>query len=194
MTGLPFAEPLRAVVEALRRLGIQHFVGGSVATVLHGEIRTTQDVDLVVELEERHIEGLVAALRADFFVDEEALRLAIGPLGSCNLVHRGSGFKVDLFVRRERAFSRSEMQRRMQVELAGGLRLDVATAEDCVLTKLEWFEKGGRVSDRQWRDVLGVLRISGDGLDRAYLARWAQELGLDELLAAAMREAFGASR
>lgn len=76
----------------------------------------------------------------------------------------------------------------MQVELAGGLRLDVATAEDCVLTKLEWFEKGGRVSDRQWRDVLGVLRISGDGLDRAYLARWAQELGLDELLAAAMRE------
>ncbi|MCA8951059.1 MAG: hypothetical protein KDE27_16255 [Planctomycetes bacterium] len=186
----PFLEPLRLVSECLESLGVAFFVGGSVASTMHGEIRTTQDVDLVVELEESHIGPFVAALRAAFYVDEEAVLDAVRRRGSCNLIHLETAFKVDLFVRRERPFSRSEMQRRERIDV-GGLRLPIATAEDSVLTKLEWFEKGGRVSDRQWRDVLGVIKGRGADLDAAYLERWSAELGVRDLLVRALREAKG---
>lgn len=184
----PFVEPLRLVSDQLDRLGVPFFVGGSLASTMHGEIRTTQDVDLVVELEECHVEPLVESLRAAFHVDVEAVFDAVRRRSSCNLIHRATAFKVDLFVRRERPFSRSEMARRERIEVAG-LSLPIATAEDSVLTKLEWFEMGGRVSDRQWRDVLGVIKGCRGGLDVAYLERWATELGVRELLARALREA-----
>ena len=148
------------------------------------------DVDLVAELEESHVTPFVEALRAAFYVDEEAVADAVRRRSSCNLIHLATAFKVDLFVRRERSFSRSEMERRERVNV-GGLTLPIATAEDSVLTKLEWFEKGGRVSDRQWRDVLGVIKGRGRGLDIAYLERWASDLGVRDLLDRALREAKG---
>lgn len=184
----PFVEPLRQVSECLERLGVPFFVGGSIASTMHGEIRTTQDVDLVVELEEAQVRAVVEALRASFHIDEEAVVDAVRQRSSCNLIHRTTAFKVDLFLRRERAFSRSEMERRERVDV-GGLSLPISTAEDSVLAKLEWFEKGGRVSDRQWRDVLGVIKGRGRALDVAYLERWADELGLRELLERALRAA-----
>lgn len=187
---VPFLEPLRLVSDCLDRLGVSYFVGGSVASTMHGEIRTTQDVDLVVELEELHVRPLVDALSASFYIDHEAVMDAVRRRSSCNLIHLATAFKVDLFVRRERPFSMSEMERRERVDV-GGLSLAIATAEDIVLTKLEWFEKGGRVSDRQWRDVLGVIKGRGRKLDAAYLERWAGDLGVRELLERALREAMG---
>ncbi|MGE3173994.1 MAG: hypothetical protein AB7O97_15315 [Planctomycetota bacterium] len=184
----PFVEPLREVVACLDRLGVPFFVAGSVASTMHGEIRTTQDVDLVVELDEPRVRALVEALQDRYYVDEASVVDAVRRRSSCNLIHLATAFKVDLFVRRERPFSRSEMARRERVAV-GGLTLPMATAEDCVLTKLEWFEKGGRVSDRQWRDVLGVIKGRGDRLDVGYLRRWAAELGLRELLDRALHEA-----
>lgn len=186
----PFVEPLREVSVCLDRLGVPFFVGGSVASTMHGEIRTTQDVDLVVELKEAHVGPLVESLRTSFYIDEEAVVEAVRRRSSCNLIHRATAFKVDLFVRRERPFSRSEMARRERVDV-GGLSLPIATAEDSVLTKLEWFEAGGRVSDRQWRDVLGVIKGRGPRLDVVYLDRWAKDLGVRELLDRALREASG---
>ncbi len=184
----PFLEPLRQVSECLESLGVSYFVGGSVASTMHGEIRTTQDVDLVVELEEPHVRPLVESLRASFYIDYDAVVDAVQRRSSCNLIHLATAFKVDLFVRRERPFSRSEMARRERVDV-GGLSLPIATAEDSVLTKLEWFEKGGRVSDRQWRDVLGVIKGRGPKLDLAYLERWAVDLGVHELLQRVLLEA-----
>ena len=186
----PFVEPLREVSGCLDDLGVPFFVAGSVASTMHGEIRTTQDVDLVVELEESQVRPLTEALRAAFHVDEEAVVEAVRRRSSCNLIHRRTGFKVDLFVRRERPFSRSEMERRQRVDV-GGLSLPIATAEDVVLTKLEWFEKGGGVSDRQWRDILGVIKGRGPALDVAYVEHWAVELGVRESLGHALREAGG---
>ena len=138
----PFVEPLKQVCEHLDRLGIAYFVGGSVASTMHGEIRTTQDVDLVVELRRDQVGELVRSLEGDFFADVEALMFAVENHSSCNIIHRTTAFKVDLFLRRDRPFSECEMARRVYVAI-GGLRLPMATAEDCVLTKLEWFEKGG---------------------------------------------------
>lgn len=184
---LAFGAALRAVAGVLERLGIPWFVGGSVASLVHGEIRTTQDVDVVVDLRSELVDELVAALTGDFLVDAEFVRLAVHSGTSCNLVHRESGMKVDLFLLRRRPFSQEEMRRRLPVPLQPGLVTNVATAEDCVLTKLEWFEKGGRVSERQWRDVQGIVRVQGRHLDQAYLRRWAVELGVDEVLERALR-------
>ena len=193
MSTLPFGEALAQVVDSLEWLGVPYFVGGSVATVLHGEIRTTHDIDIVVELQPSQVVPLTASLSPHFFVDEQFLREAVVRRSSCNLIHRDTGFKVDLFLLRDRPFSRMEMQRRRALELLPGLALNIASAEDCVLTKLEWFEKGGRVSDRQWRDVLGILKGQRGALDLAYLRHWAGELGIEELLERALREA-GASQ
>ena len=175
---LAFGAALRSVAAVLERLGIPWFVGGSVASLVHGEIRTTQDVDVVVDLRPELVDELV---------DGEFVRLAVRSGSSCNLVHRESGMKVDLFLLRRRPFSREEMRRRLPVPLQPGLVTNVATAEDCVLTKLEWFEKGGRVSERQWRDVQGIVRVQGQHLDLAYLQRWAGELGVGEVLERALR-------
>ena len=185
---LAFAEPLRQVVDCLDDLAIPFFVVGSVASVVHGEIRTTQDVDIVVELEPRQVAPLVLCLQGAFFVDERAVAEAVTRRSSCNVIHRATAFKVDLFLRRDRDFSREEILRRQRVDVAG-IDLPVATSEDCVLSKLEWFEKGGQVSDRQWRDVLGVLKARGEAIDFDYARRWAGELGLPELLERALREA-----
>lgn len=103
MTVLPFGEALAQIVNGLEQVGVPYFLGGSVATVLYGEIRTTQDVDIVVELQIEHVPPLVAALTPAFFVDEMFLRDAIARGSSCNLIHRATGFKVDLFTRRNRA-------------------------------------------------------------------------------------------
>ncbi len=186
---LPFGEALAQIVNGLELVGVPYFLGGSVATVLYGEIRTTQDVDIVVELRLEHVPPLVAALTPTFFVDELFLRDAIAHGSSCNVIHRTTGFKVDLFTRRDRAFSRTEMARRRPVPMLPGLTPQVASAEDCVLTKLEWFAKGGRVSERQWRDILGVLKHQRGVLDTAYLRHWASELAIGDLLDQALRDA-----
>lgn len=189
MTGLPPDDAVATIVACLQRLGIAYFVGGSVASTVHGEIRTTHDIDLVVELHAGLVEPLAACLRADFFVDAEHLRHAIAHSSSCNVIHRQTGFKVDLIQRRDRAFSRMEMERRQPFEIVPGWKAQVASAEDCVLSKLEWFEKGGRVSERQWRDVLGILKAQRGRLDLDYLRHWAKELSVNDLLDHAWRDA-----
>lgn len=186
----PFVEPLRLVCECLERLGVAYFVAGSVASTLHGEVCTTMDADLVAELEESHVRPLVEDLGDAYYLNEAGIVDAVRRRSSFNLIHRTTAFKFDAFIRRERSFSEAEMARRERVDV-GGLSLPIATAEDNVLTKLEWFEKGGGVSDRQWRNVLGVIKSRRRALDLRYLARWADELGLRDLLDRALREADG---
>ncbi len=96
--------------------------------------------------------------------------------------------KVDVFVRWRDPFAQSQFSRR-QKKTVGRSELFFATPEDTIIAKLDWFRKGGEVSDRQWRDLLGVLKVQAGALDRAYLTRWARELGVSDLLARALDEA-----
>jgi hypothetical protein len=179
------------VADALDALGVPYAIGGSFASALHGVMRATMDADMVADLRLEHAEPLAQALGDAFYADAEMMRDAVRRHRSFNVIHLETMFKVDVFVAKPRAFDRSQLARRQLHLLSEDpeRRAYVATAEDIVLSKLEWYRMGGEVSDRQWRDVLGVLKVQGDRLDRDYLRRMATELGVSDLLKQAFGEA-----
>lgn len=180
----------REVAEIFERLGVPYLVGGSLASSLHGIPRSTQDADLVVALKEQHVRPLVEALSGSFYVDEEQGRNAVRRRSSFNVIHLASLLKVDLFVLSDDLLARQEMARRQVFELSPeGPSLPVATAEDTVLQKLRWYRLGGGVSDRQWNDLLGVLKVQRGRLDQDYLRSGALHLEVADLLDRALAEA-----
>lgn len=179
------------VVSAFEALKVDYFIGGSVASSVFGEPRQTLNADLVARLFGRDAEGLVNRLSSDFYADLPAIQRAILDQASFNLIHLPTMTKVDVFVSWRSPFAQSQFSRR-QRKLVGEsppLELFFASAEDTILAKLEWFQKGGEVSDRQWRDILGVLKVQGERIDRTYLTRWASELRLTDLLHRAFADA-----
>ena len=176
-------DPLRVALTAariLQRLGVPYVTAGSFASSLHGEPRSTDDVDIVADLRPAHVLPLTAALAAEWYADQEAVREAIARGASFNAIHLATGVKVDVFVVGADPFDARRV--------ASGAELRVDTAEYTVLRKLEWFRRGGEISDRQWRDVIGIIRTQGLRLDRGELSTWAERLGVSDLLARALRE------
>ena len=184
------AEVIRTVIGALDRLGIRYHVGGSFASSYYGLSRTTADVDLVIEASLDQLSALADALSGEFYVSREAMTEAFADRRSFNAILLTGPFKVDFFLVGTRPFDREEF-RRAEVRDLGmpeAVRFRIKTAEDLVLRKLEWFRLGGEVSERQWSDVVGVLRAMRGRLDDGYLDHWAAELGLTDLLARARAE------
>ena len=173
------------------RCGIRYLIGGSLASSASGEPRSTLDVDVVVALQEADVDSFLAALGEEFYVDEETVRQAVRLRSSVNVIHRPTFTKVDLFILGSSSFEEEQMDRRMRLKLpsAPDRFLYVYTPEDILLQKLRWFRLGGEVSDRQWRDVLGILAVQGNRLDQDYLRRGASSLGVVDLLALALRQA-----
>ncbi len=185
-------EALRPLAEFFERNGIAFHIGGSVASSVHGTPRSTNDIDVVVDLRHEHVAPLREALGADYYASEEMLHDAIRTRSCTNVIHLTTAFKVDLFVKRAGTYDDVCLLRHDDRALSPGSRtFPVATAEDILLRKLEWFRAGGERSDRQWSDVLGLLRIQGPRLDRNYLTRWARELGIQDLLNRAEHAAKG---
>lgn len=172
-------ELLGRIVERLEAAGIPYMVAGSLASSFHGVPRSTQDLDLVIDPTANALESLLEALPAeDYYVSREAARAALAQRGQFNLVDQRTGWKVDLIIRKDRPFSAEEFRRRREDRIAD-LRVFVASPEDTILAKLEWSLLGE--SERQLRDVAGVISIRGEKLDLDYIERWAAALGLREL-------------
>ena len=178
------------VTQTLEQLGIPYAVGGSLASSLHGIMRATLDVDIVADMKLEHVEPLVAALSKEFYADAGMMRGAIEHHRSFNLVNYETAFKVDIIIRRPRAFDGLQFERRKYSIITTDPEqgIYVASPEDTILTKLEWYRLGGEVSDRQWRDILGVMKARAGGLETDYLRQWAAELGVSDLLERALRE------
>ena len=184
------------VAGALEKLGVAYLLGGSLASSLHGIPRATQDADLVADLRVEHIAPLIAELGSAFYADDQAMRKAVRQARSFNLIHLGSMFKVDVFVAGDDPLVREELARAGRLPLPNlpGRSIMVASPEDVVIQKLVWYRKGGEISERQWRDVLGVLRIQAGTLDAGYLASSAGRAGVADLLERARQEAGAAGR
>ncbi|HEY7348707.1 MAG TPA: hypothetical protein VH599_10365 [Ktedonobacterales bacterium] len=180
------------VIDAFEQLGVAYYIGGSVASSIYGMPRSTLDVDLIADLRQEQVQPLVARLQDAYYLDEEAMRKAIQRRSSCNLIHLATMLKVDVFVARARPFDREAFQRIQQSrasEAEPDRMLALSSAEHMVLAKLEWYRMGNEISERQWNDVLGILKVQGVALDTAYLRRWAADLRLADLLERALTEA-----
>lgn len=174
------SETLARIVAALNAAGARHMIVGSFASTFHGEPRTTQDIDVVVELGPAELERLLSQLpESEWYVDAETARDALRRSSTFNVIDYASGWKVDVIVRKSGAFAASEFARRIEAEMLG-VRAFVATAEDTLLSKLVWAKASGG-SERQLRDVAGVLSAAGDDLDREYVERWVDELGIRDI-------------
>jgi hypothetical protein len=178
------------VVEALEQLEVPYHIGGSVASSLSGIPRLTIDVDIVANLKLEHVRPLIRLLEADYYIDEDAVRDAIQRRSSFNVIHLASILKVDVFIPKSRLFDQEELHRVRLITLESSERsFYVASPEGTILNKLEWFRMGGEVSDRQWNDILGVLKVQGSNLDMVYLRRWAAALQVTDLLERALVDA-----
>jgi hypothetical protein len=179
------------VVETLDKLNIPYFIGGSLATAVHGVARATMDVDFVADIQSHEIQSLISSLGDAFFADEQMIHNSVSNGMSFNIIHKETMFKVDIFPSKARAFDRSQFERRIAYTLSdeSHQKAYIASPEDNILSKLEWYRMGGESSDRQWQDVLNVLKIQGDGIDMNYLKSWARELGVSSLLSQALEEA-----
>jgi hypothetical protein len=179
------------VTTVLENLNVPYFICGSLASTFHGMIRTTQDSDLAAILGKHHVMPFIEALDGEFFIDAEMVKEAIRRRGSFNIIHRESMFKVDIFIPTMRGFEESQFERAAEQILSEKPQVQarIATAEDTLLAKLEWYLLGNEVSERQWRDVIGILKVQGSNLDFDYLRQFAQELQVDDLLEKALSEA-----
>lgn len=175
---------LAPVVAAFDGLGVRHYIGGSVASTMHGAIRSTMDVDVVCDLRADQVEAFLAAFGADVYVSQAAVRQAVEKRSCFNVIHLPTAYKVDVFVSRGRPFDVAAMERAIPLPLAAGREttVPVATPEDSIVAKLEWFRIGDETSERQWQDVSRLVALHGDVLDLAYMRRMAESVGVAYLL------------
>jgi hypothetical protein len=178
------------VTAVLEKLGVPYLIGGSLASTLYGMVRTTQDSDIITAMTAAHIQPFVAALQDEFFMDDEMIVESVQRNSSFNIIHRDSMFKVDIFIPRPRPYLQSQFNRAREqtFSLETEVTARFASPEDVILSKLEWYRIGGEVSERQWRDVLGVLKTRAGELDLDYLQQWANELKVSDILERAQRE------
>ena len=180
------AEPIKItqqVAHGLEKLGIQYLVCGSLASSLHGIPRATHDVDMVADIKNHHVRSLVKMFAKDFYIDETMIFESIKHRRSFNIIHLETMFKVDIFILKPDFASQQEMKRREQHQVSDDNQvLYLASAEDVLIHKLYWFDMGGRTSERQWNDIVGIVQVQHDQLDHDYLKRIAQLRNVSDLL------------
>ena len=181
---------IRQLTDVLDDLQIEYAIGGSIASSLYGTVRFTQDADITVREFSGVAGQLYERLKDDFYISQEAMAQALDSCGSFNAIHLETSFKIDVFIQGPGEFDEQLLSRSRRLTLSDSEEetFCVVSPEDVVLLKLRWYAQGGCASDRQWEDVLGVLRVQAESLDLEYMKKWSRELGVDALLQRAISE------
>lgn len=175
----------RSLITHLDAIGIPYMLSGSYASSFHGEPRATNDIDLVIAPTREQLRRLVETLNRTYYVSPEAAEEALRFRASFNVIDAEAGWKADFLMRKDRPFSEMEFERRRFCTL-DGILVAIVAPEDAILSKLEWSKTGE--SERQFRDALGIMKLQGQSLDYTYLDRWANELGVNDLLERLIRD------
>jgi len=172
------AEVFQRITSSLDQAGIRYMLTGSFASAYYGAGRATQDIDFVVAATGEQLRAFSRLLPAeDFYLDLQAALEALDQQSMFNVIDKKAGWKIDLIVRKSRAFSVEEFKRRKPAQVQG-ISLFIGTAEDVVISKLEWATLGK--SQRQLEDISSILRMRWESLDRDYLQKWVADLRLKE--------------
>jgi hypothetical protein len=182
---------LKPVIEIFEKLSIPYYIGGSVASSIYGIARTTMDVDVVADIKVHHIPLLKKTLEESYYIDEGMIKEAIRNKTSFNLIHFETAVKIDVFIFKDIPFHRKALERRKKDTLGENVKTKFyfSSPEDIIISKLQWYELGGKISERQWLDVVGVVKVQHDSLDKNYLKMWSKKLGIYDLLMNAFEEA-----
>jgi hypothetical protein len=190
--GRDILEAIRPVIEALEQLGIPYYIGGSVASSALGIPRSTLDADIIADIKPKHIQALVQLLEDDYYIVDSMVGDAIRRRASFNIIRFSNSIKIDVFIPRNEPFDVNQFRRKQSIELGEGERArsyEVASPEDLVLQKLSWYKMGGKTSERQWLDALGILKLNSATLDAHHMIHWAAIIGVSDLLEKAFLDA-----
>ena len=179
------------VIKAFDQLSIPYYIGGSIASSVYGIARATMDADIIADLTLAQVPSLVGLLQDEYYIDEQMINDAVSNASSFNLIHLGTMMKVDVFLQKKDPYHQSAFARKLRDRLVEDDQSSVfylSSPEDIILSKLCWYEMGGRVSERQWLDVLGVIKVQSNSLNREYLTNWSRTLGVFDLLEQAYSE------
>jgi len=182
---------VQPVIQAFEKMSIPYYIGGSIASSVYGMARATMDVDVIADLMVTHIPRLKQILENEYYIDAEIITDAIRTNSSFNLIHLETMIKIDVFIHKDEPYPLEALQRirKDTLEDTANVEFYFSSPEDIIIHKLQWYKMGGFVSERQWLDVIGVIKVQGDLLDKKYLAGWSRKLGLSSLL----KEAFDAA-
>ncbi|HEY3781827.1 MAG TPA: hypothetical protein VGL56_12140 [Fimbriimonadaceae bacterium] len=182
---------LLEVTEMLRKTNVEFVIGGSLASSVWGQERTTHDADVAVLLNEEQLDILAGLVKWPYIMDTDSIRLSLSPLeefASGNILNGETLDKIDLFLLSDSPYTQAQMRNRRYIEVAPDKYLPFLSPEDTIIVKLRWFVLGNRVSDRQWNDIVQVLEIQRSRLDEAYLNEWSAHFGIMELLLEARKQ------
>jgi len=182
---------VQPVIQAFEKLSIPYYIGGSIASSVYGMARATLDVDIIADLKINHIAHLNQILERQYYIDEDMITDAIRTTSSFNLIHLETMIKIDVFIHKDEPYPLEALQRirKDTFEETANVEFYFSSPEDIIIHKLQWYKMGGLISERQWLDVIGVIKVQKDSLDKTYLERWSGKLGLSSLL----KEAFDAT-
>jgi len=183
---------LKSFIKVLDHLSISYYIGGSIASSVFGLPRSTMDIDIIADIQPSHIPRLKKQLENEFYIDEHMIQEAINQLSSFNLIHLETAIKIDIFIPKKDKYYDCAKNRKQKDTLIENDKDSVfyfSSPEDIILNKLIWYEMGNRISERQWLDVIGVIKVQENSLDKKYLKTWAKKFNVFELLMDAFNDA-----
>jgi hypothetical protein len=171
---------LQCLSQVAEELGLSYMITGSQATIVYGEARFTNDIDVVIDLSSANIEQFCDRFPVgEYYLSRPAAREAVAAYGMFNIIHPGSGLKIDVIVPKASGFDQERLKRARNVKLEQGFTVRMTSPEDIILKKLEWRTLGG--GERHLQDIAGILKVSWAQLDVPYIERNADSLGVRAL-------------